>query len=124
MGFLSTVPSDADQRLRDAVTAAANAKDNFPGMFLNFLPLNVAYIDARSKPTVISESAPSGTAKHIQTNSNGVAQSTATGGPHASNSTSGASRVHGVLGCSSWFSLATAVLLVLSFSSASTALSI
>lgn len=36
MGFLSTVPSDADQRLRDAVKAAANADDNFPGS-LSFL---------------------------------------------------------------------------------------
>ncbi|PPQ80138.1 LOW QUALITY PROTEIN: hypothetical protein CVT25_001437 [Psilocybe cyanescens] len=99
MGFLSTVPSDADQRLRDAVKAAANADDNFPA---------------------ITESAPSGTAKHVQTNSNGIAQATATGEPHASNGTSGAPRVYGLMGWfNSWYSATITVLLALSLASTS-----
>lgn len=31
MGFLSTVPADADDQLRDAVKAATQNGDNFPG---------------------------------------------------------------------------------------------
>ncbi|KAH9476110.1 Cathepsin E-B [Psilocybe cubensis] len=102
MGFLSTVPTDADQRLRDAVAAAAKADDNFPA---------------------ITESAPSGAAKHVPTNSNGIAQSTATGGSHASNGASNAARIYGLLS-SSWFSTGMSILFALSFSSTSTALSI
>jgi len=33
MGFLSTVPADAADRMRSAVIAASNADKNFPGQY-------------------------------------------------------------------------------------------
>ncbi|KAJ3502218.1 hypothetical protein NLJ89_g8983 [Agrocybe chaxingu] len=55
-GFLSTVPSNANDLLRAAVAAAARADDNFPA---------------------ISQIAPSGTATPGLTDSNGIPQATA-----------------------------------------------
>ncbi|KAF4621635.1 hypothetical protein D9613_012568 [Agrocybe pediades] len=58
MGFLSTVPKDAGDKMVSAVVAAANVDDNFP---------------------VISETAPSGTVSFASSNSNGIPQATNAG---------------------------------------------
>ncbi|KDR79313.1 hypothetical protein GALMADRAFT_243260 [Galerina marginata CBS 339.88] len=65
MGFLSTVPSDAGDRMKAAVAAAAKADNNFPA---------------------ISEPAPSGTSARAQTDSNGIPQATGTGSMTRTNS--------------------------------------
>ena len=43
MGFLSTVPSDANERMRSAVSVAEKANNNFPGMILFFLDISVLF---------------------------------------------------------------------------------
>lgn len=73
MGFFSTVPRDAGERLKKAVGAAAAADRNFPGKNFDFL----TSIQADEVVLAISETAPAGTI--IPTGSGGPAQSTRTG---------------------------------------------
>lgn len=73
MGFFSTVPRDAGELLKKAVSAAAAADRNFPGKDTVSLTL----IRADESVLAISETAPAGTI--APTSSGGLAQATRTG---------------------------------------------
>jgi hypothetical protein len=73
MGFLSTVPSDASSKMQSAVSAAANANNNFPGMcFSQSRGLPVLFFF----PVAVSEPAPTGSFVQIGANAKGVPQAT------------------------------------------------
>lgn len=73
MGFFSTVPRDAGERLKKAVGVAAAADRNFPGKDT----ISITLTRADKGALAISETAPAGTI--IPTGSGGPAQATRTG---------------------------------------------
>jgi phytepsin len=83
MGFLSTVPSDANDRMKGAVRTASMKDGNFPGESLCDLALRWVGHEADVKLffsliKAMSESAPAGPPSSSQTNAEGVPEANPT----------------------------------------------
>lgn len=77
MGFLSTVPSDANERMRSAVSVAEKANNNFPGMvlFFGYICSFCLFLWLVCCCIAVSEPAPTGFVR-AGTNAKGVPQAT------------------------------------------------